>query len=47
MKVMMVNGSAHAKGNTFLAMDEMRKVFEQDGIDVEMVHIGNKPVRGW
>lgn len=46
MKVMMVNGSAHAKGNTFLAMDEMRKVFEQDGIDVEMVHIGNKPVRG-
>ena len=42
----MVNGSAHAKGNTFLAMDEMRKVFEQDGIDVEMVHIGNKPVRG-
>ncbi len=46
MKVMMVNGSAHAKGNTFLALDEMRKVFEQDGIDVEMVHIGNKPVRG-
>lgn len=46
MKVMMVNGSAHAKGNTFLAMDEMRKVFEQDGIDVEMVHIGNKHVRG-
>ena len=46
MKVMMVNGSAHAKGNTFLALEEMRNVFEQDGIDVEMVHIGNKPVRG-
>lgn len=46
MKVMMVNGSAHVKGNTFLALEEMRKVFEQDGIDVEMVHIGNKPVRG-
>ena len=46
MKVMMVNGSAHAKGNTFLALEEMRKVFEQDGIDVEMVHVGNKPVRG-
>ena len=42
----MVNGSAHVKGNTFLALEEMRKVFEQDGIDVEMVHIGNKPVRG-
>ena len=46
MKVMMVNGSPHAKGNTFLALDEMRKVFEQDGIEVEMVHIGHKAIRG-
>lgn len=46
MKVMMVNGSPHANGNTFLALEEMRKVFEQDGIDVEMVHIGNKAIRG-
>ena len=46
MKVMMVNGSPHANGNTFLALDEMRKVFEQDGIEVEMVHIGNKAIRG-
>ncbi|MBQ9615436.1 MAG: flavodoxin family protein [Selenomonadaceae bacterium] len=46
MKVMMVNGSPHPQGNTFLALDEMRKVFEQDGVDVEMVHIGNKAVRG-
>ena len=46
MKVMMVNGSPHANGNTFLALDEMRKTFEQDGIDVEMVHIGHKAIRG-
>ena len=46
MKVMMVNGSPHANGNTFLALDEMRKVFAQDGIDVELVHIGNKAIRG-
>lgn len=46
MKVMMVNGSPHAKGNTFLALDEMRRIFEQDGIAVEMVHIGNKAIRG-
>ena len=46
MKVMMVNGSPHAKGNTFLALDEMGRVFEQDGIAVEMVHIGNKAIRG-
>ena len=46
MKVMMVNGSPHANGNTFLALNEMRKVFAQDGIDVELVHIGNKAIRG-
>ena len=46
MKVMMVNGSPHAKGNTFLALEEMRKTFEQEGIDVEMVHIGHKAIRG-
>lgn len=46
MKVMMVNGSPHANGNTFLALDEMRKTFAQEGIDVEMVHIGHKAIRG-
>jgi len=46
MKVMLVNGSPHAKGNTFLALDEMRKVFENDGIEVEMVQVGHLPVRG-
>ena len=46
MKVMMVNGSPHAKGNTFLALDEMRKVFEQDGIEVEMVQVGHRDIRG-
>ena len=29
MKVLMVNGSPHAKGNTALALEEMRKVFEK------------------
>ena len=46
MKVMMVNGSPHADGNTSLALDEMRKVFVADGIDAEIVHVGNKAVRG-
>lgn len=41
MKVMMVNGSPHAKGNTFLALDEMRKVFENDGIKVELIQVGH------
>ena len=46
MKVMMVNGSPHAEGNTFIALDEMRKTFAEDGIDVDMVHVGNQVVRG-
>lgn len=46
MKVMLVNGSPHVKGNTFLALEEMRKVFEQDGIQAEIVQVGSKAVRG-
>ena len=46
MKVMMVNGSPHVKGNTFLALEEMRKVFEAEGIETELVQVGNKAVRG-
>ena len=33
-------------GNTFMALDEMRKVFQAEGIETELVHIGNKAIRG-
>lgn len=46
MKVMLVNGSPHAKGNTFLALDEMRKTFEKDGVEAEIVQVGHLAVRG-
>ena len=46
MKVMMINGSPHAKGNTAIALNEMKKVFEADGVEVNVVHVGNKAVRG-
>ena len=46
MKVLMLNGSPHANGSTYTALDEMRRVFEKEGIEAEIVHIGNKPVRG-
>ncbi len=46
MKVMMVNGSPHANGNTALALDEMKKIFEAEGVEVNLVHVGNKVVRG-
>ncbi len=45
MKVLMMNGSPHSNGNTFLALSEMEKIFAQEGIETEIVQVGNKAVR--
>ncbi len=46
MKVLMLNGSPKANGNTALALAEIEKIFLQEGIEVETVQIGHKAVRG-
>ena len=46
MKVLMLNGSPHAQGNTALALREMEKIFAECGIEVETVHVGNQAIRG-
>lgn len=46
LKVLMLNGSPRADGNTAVALREMEKIFEENGIEVETVQIGNKAVRG-
>ena len=46
MKELMINGSPHAKGNTYTALHEMEKIFAENCIDTEIVHIGNQAVRG-
>jgi len=46
MKVLMINGSPHADGNTALALQEMAKIFEQNGIESEIVQVGHLPLRG-
>ena len=46
MKVILLNGSPHANGNTYIAMHEMEKTFAEEGIETEIVHIGNKNIRG-
>ena len=46
MKVLMLNGSPKAKGNTALALAEMEKVFQEEGIEVVTVQVGNQAVRG-
>ncbi len=46
MKVLMINGSPHAKGNTYTALHEMEKVFLANSVETEILHIGNQTVRG-
>lgn len=46
MKVLLINGSPKAKGNTALGLAEMAKIFEQQGIEAETIHVGNKAIRG-
>lgn len=46
LKVLMFNGSPRADGNTAVALREMEKIFEENGIEVETVQVGNKAVRG-
>lgn len=44
MKVILVNGSSHTKGTTMRAIDEMVPVFEQAGIETEIVQLGGRPI---
>ncbi len=46
MKVLIINGSPHANGNTAAALKEMEKVFAAEGIETETICIGPNPVRG-
>ena len=46
MKVLIINGSPRSKGNTSIALAEIAKQLEKQGIDSEIVWIGNKPIRG-
>lgn len=46
MKVLLVNGSPHAAGSTYTALREMEKVFEKADIETEIIHVGNKDIRG-
>ncbi|MDE6924485.1 MAG: flavodoxin family protein [Acetatifactor sp.] len=46
MKVLMINGSPNAKGNTYVALHEMERVFADEGIGTELLHIGNRDIRG-
>lgn len=44
MKILLVNGSPHEKGCTFIALHELQKVFEAEKITADIFWIGNKPL---
>ncbi|MBQ8093689.1 MAG: flavodoxin family protein [Clostridia bacterium] len=46
MKVLLINGSPKANGNTAMALNEMIRIFEAEGVETELVHVGNKDIRG-
>lgn len=44
MKVLLLNGSSHVHGTTATALDEMKSVFEEAGVETEVTLIGGKPI---
>lgn len=46
MKVLLINGSPRARGNTAIALGEMEKIFAECGVETESIHIGNRDIRG-
>ena len=46
MKVLLINGSPKAKGNTAFALEQMAEVFADQGIETEIIHVGNQAIRG-
>ncbi len=46
MKVLILNGSPRPDGNTAIAVNELVKTFDEQGIDTEVVRVGSKAVRG-
>ena len=45
-KVLLLNGSPHVHGCTATALDEMIKVFEEEGVETELIQVGIKEIRG-
>lgn len=46
MKVLIINGSPRVNGNTSVAVREMEKIFAEEGVETEVVQVGNKDIRG-
>jgi dihydropyrimidine dehydrogenase (NAD+) subunit PreA len=45
-KVLIINGSPKPQGNTARALAEVAKTLQEQGIETETIHVGNKDIRG-
>ena len=46
MKVIAINGSPRSEGNTFHALAGVGRQLQENGINFEIIHVGNKALRG-
>ena len=46
MKVLIINGSPRKDGNTSIAVNELVKTFQAEGVEPEVCQVGNKDIRG-
>ena len=46
MKILLINGSPKANGNTAFALEQMAEVFAAEGIETETIQVGNQLLRG-
>ena len=46
MKVLIINGSPRANGNTDIALREMEKVFTEEGVETKRLNIGTQMIHG-
>ena len=46
MEVLMINGSPRKDGNTGIALKEMEKIFQEEGVECKIVSLSTSAVRG-
>ena len=44
--ILLINGSPHLKGCTAAALEEMIAVFHQEGMETQLLQVGNQSIRG-
>lgn len=46
MKILLINGSPRKEGNTFIALSEVARTLEENGVETRIISIGKKAIQG-